>query len=121
MKTFFLIVVSALLLAGCSQKPTESYKNFTANLEKGDLNAAYGIIDSKSRAVVDSRGGVARLNESALFIKSHKGIKEITTVNEEQKGDVATAKVLVTFNDGFSGEVLNTFVKEGGSWKLAVK
>lgn len=121
MRTFLLIVASAVLLAGCSQKPTDAYKKFTANLEKGDLTAAYGIIDSKSRAVIETRGGVAKLNESAEFIKSHKGIKEIQTVTEEQKGDVATSKALVTFNDGFSGEVHNTFVKEEGGWKLTVK
>ena len=121
MRKILLIIASAVLLAGCNESPSDSYKKFTTSLEKGDLNAAFGIVDASSRALIESRGGVTKLNESAEFIKSHKGIKEIKVLSEEKSGNVASSKVTVVFNDGFSGEIQNKFTKEDGTWKLSIK
>ena len=123
MKRILAVLFSAVILAGCtgSGKPSDTYKEFATSLEKNELEAAYKLLDKQSRILIDQRGGVANLTASAAHIKEHRGVKEIKVTSEEQQGDAATSTVLVSFNDGFSGEVVNRFIKEDGKWKLVVK
>ena len=123
MKRILVVLLSAVLLAGCtgSGKPSDTYKEFASFLEKNELEAAYKLVDKQSRVLIDDRGGVANLTASAAHIKEHRGVKDIKVTREEQQGDSATSTALISFNDGFSGEVVNRFIKEDGKWKLVVK
>ena len=123
MKRILVVLLSAVLLAGCtgSGKPSDTYKEFASFLEKNELEAAYKLVDKQSRVLIDDRGGVANLTASAAHIKEHRGVKEIKVTSEEQQGDAATSTALISFNDGFSGEVANRFIKEDGTWKLVIK
>lgn len=123
MKKILTALCVAMLLVACtsSGKPSDTYKEFASSLEKGNLDAAYKLVDKQSRAAIDQRGGVANLNASVAHIKGHRGIKEIKVTGEEQKGESATSTAVVSFNDGFSGEVTSRFIKEEGTWKLVVK
>jgi hypothetical protein len=121
MKRISAILVLGLLLAGCTGKPSDTYTEFISLLEKGELNPAYQLIGKQSRAAIDQRGGVSSLKASEAYIKAHQGIKEIKVTSEKKEGDAASATTVVSFKDGFSGEVASEFVREDGTWKLVVK
>lgn len=121
MKKMSALLLLALLLTGCTGKPSDTYREFVSRLEKGEMNAAYELVGKDSRAMIDQRGGVANLTASAALIQAHQGIKEVTVTDEKKEGAAATSTTIVLFNDGFSGEVTSHFIKEDGKWKLVVK
>lgn len=122
MKKLILLFCTMVTLCGCSvsEHPTDAYKAYIENIQKGDVNATMDSLDKDTKDLLMKEGGFTAMNDIKKFIDSHKGIKSIKFEDTKIKDGFATAKVSLFFNDGFSKAGTETkYVKENGKWKLS--
>jgi hypothetical protein len=119
---FLLMAVLMLGLVGCGDSPSKAAKDFYYLIEKGKVNDAFSLFTKEGQGLMSSlAGGAAALSEETKKIEVKKGIKEIQVLSEEKKGDTATVKLKIIYNNGTSQEEKNDLIKEDGKWKLAIK
>jgi len=121
MKKFALMVFVALMISGCSDKPTKVYNTYLENIQKNKPNDAFNLLDKKTKEQ-DSKNkdaSIAAAKEIKGFIDGHKGLKKVSFKDLAEKGDTASAQAILLFNDGYSSELKTKFVKENGVWKLS--
>ncbi len=120
--TFILVALIASVLGGCGNSPSKGAKEFYLSIEKGKVNDAYSMITKEGQGLLSNlAGGAAALSKTTKEMEAKKGIKEIQVLSEEIKGDTATVKLKIIFNNGESSEETDDWVKEDGKWKLAIK
>lgn len=119
MKKAILLLCAMVTLSGCSGNPTDAYKAYIENIQKGDNNAVLDTMDKETKDLLSKEGGFSAAKEIKQFIDDHKGVKKIEFKDVTKKGGSATAKVSIFYNDGFSKEGIESkYVKENGTWKL---
>lgn len=119
MKKLTLLLCTMAIFCGCSKQPTDAYKAYIENIQKGDMNAIMATLDKETKDSLTKEGGFTAAKEIKKFIDDHKGIKSIKFSDVTINDGLATAKASVYYNDGLSKEGVETkYVKENGKWKL---
>ena len=119
---FLSLALLMLGLVGCGNSPSKTAKDFYYLIEKGKVNDAFSLFTKEGQGLMSSlAGGAAALSEVTKKIEAKKGIKEIQVLSEDKKGDTATVRLKILFNNGEAEEDKSDLVKEDGKWKLAVK
>lgn len=121
MKKLVLLFCTAILMSGCSGKPTDAYKAYIECIEKGKPAEAFSKLDKTTQKMdlKDKDSSATAAKEILQFIDGHKGLKQMDFNNVVTKGDAASAKVKLLFNDKFVTELDTKYIKEDGVWKLS--
>lgn len=116
------IAVCALSLAGCSPAPSSAAKDFYMNISKGEIQKAMESVDKKALARKGvSEGklevGMAALSKS-LNATACGGLKEVTVLSEEVRGDSAKLSLELVCNSGKKMKENTQASKSEGKWLL---
>lgn len=122
MRTILVLLCVFITIAGCSKTnegPTDSFKTYIENLQKKEFSKVNNVLDIESIAIVNKNGGLQLVTAEAVkFIEQHKLVKSVNFTDVVITNDKATAKAIITYNDGVSTAPINTeYIQENGKWK----
>ncbi|KAF5068069.1 hypothetical protein DSECCO2_246820 [anaerobic digester metagenome] len=121
------IMASFSLLVSCSgsgKSPAEVSKSFLLNIEKGDIDAAYNLLNSTGEATEEEMQKMkAFLGEASKQLAEKKGIKSIEVVEENisEDGSEANVTLKVTYGDGEVDETNSVLRNSGEGWKISIE
>lgn len=126
--TLALVTMAALsLLVSCSgsgKTPADISKSFIYSLEKGDVDAAYDLLNGTGEATEEEMQKMkAFLGEGSKQIAEKKGIKSIEVVEEtiSEDGTKADVTLRVTYGNGEEDESESVLRKTEEGWKISIE
>ena len=118
------LVATTGLMVSCSgsgKSPTDVSKSFIQKLEKGDVDAAFKMLDGAEKATAEENEKLkAFLSEGTKEISSKGGIKKIEVVSEtiSEDGKTAEVTIMLTYGNGETDESTTKLKNTEDGWKI---
>lgn len=118
-----VVTVCAALLVGCSPAPSSVIEDFYKSISDGEIEKAILMVDLKQTESVGITEGKLRKGFSGQSKKYNDkdcgGIKEVNTISEEVRGEIAVLEVDVICKTGKKTSARGTLLKVDGKWKIS--
>jgi len=121
--TIFALGSFLLSCSGGGKTPADVSKSFTEKMEKGDIEAAYKLLDGTAEATEEESQKVkALLGEGSKQIKEKNGIKNIEVIEEtiSEDGKEAEVTLNITYGNGETDESTSKLKKTDDGWKMSL-
>jgi hypothetical protein len=118
------LVATTGLMVSCSgsgKSPAGVSKSFIQKLEKGDVDAAYQMLDGTENATAEETQKLkAFLSEGTKEISTKGGIKKIEVVSEtiSEDGKTAEVTIMLTYGNGETDESTTKLKNSEDGWKI---
>lgn len=118
------LVATTGLMVSCSgsgKSPADVSKSFMLKLEKGDVDAAYNMLDGAEKATAEESQKLKEfLSEATKEISNKEGIKNIEVVSEtiSEDGKTAEVDILLTYGNGETDQSTTKLKNTEDGWKI---
>lgn len=118
------LVATTGLMVSCSgsgKSPADVSKSFILKLEKGDVDAAFKMLDGAENATTEENEKLkAFLSEGTKEISTKGGIKNIEVVSEtiSEDGKTAEVTIMLTYGNGETDESTTKLKNSEDGWKI---
>jgi hypothetical protein len=125
MKIYYILILAAVLSAGCNSNqtsassPSDVLKQYVAASQKQDIAAMKNLLSKSSVVYIEEKARPMKLTVDDV-LKKETEVKlqsALETRNEKIEGDTATVEVKNPATGEF--DIKYPFVRENGAWKLA--
>ena len=119
---FVVIIVMAILCAGCSSAPAtpeDVAKEFLTRVEKGS-SSALDLFSPELVQMIGKEKLQKAIEEQSQNMKAKGGIKSIDVTDLKIEGNEATMNVITNYNDGSSETEDMKMINKDGDWLITI-
>jgi len=121
-----MMAIGSMMIScgGGKSTPSKAALAFTENIEKGNYDAAFNMLQGADEATAEEEEKIkAFLSESHKEMKNKGGIsnKEVLSETLSDDGTTANVEMKVTYGDGTTDESDTKLVNTDDGWKISME
>ncbi len=116
----FCVIVSLMLLSGCSQKPADVAESFVYHIEEGNFESAVDLFSAQVIATFGREKLIRGVKRSHTDMLEKGGVDSFMVISEEPSTDGMSIMLEyeITFKNGERNSSTMDIVKQNGKWKI---